>query len=414
MYLEKYNIYLCEDSSVFFDLTNLKIMHLNENNYHKLINGEYKLFDDYIKREYKNKDTSFDINIEALKINVSQICNLACEYCYAGDGEYHSKGLINMSTCERITYIINKCFPNIDSISFFGGEPTLNYEAMKYFCNKFPNFHFYMQTNGILLNDERTQLLINQYNINVTLSVDGTKNQHDKYRRTKDDKPTYDTIKKNLLDLNSEGIVIQNAQVTKTSPEYSNEYLAEQIYKDFNIKNILIKNVLNSNLLSEGIKEINVNNTILEQLKNIEENKGYFMAQDVKRILWPLLSKNSEEKYFCEAARKYLQIDINGDIYPCHLMLSRKNKIGSVFDDAQSIKEEVYKHAAKIHNKNKENSQNCQGCIARYNCINCLKYKNNDNHYENFCRVKQKNTVFVLEWFAKNLNKIEYFRKVGQ
>lgn len=101
-----------------------------------------------------------------------------------------------------------------------GGEPTLL--GLDYFRNvvalqkkhqpKGVRIENDLQTNGILLNDEWCAFL-KEHNFLVGLSIDGPRELHDKYRKTRSGKPTFDLVMKAVDKLQAHGVKF-NALVT--------------------------------------------------------------------------------------------------------------------------------------------------------------------------------------------------------
>ncbi|MDR1643962.1 MAG: 4Fe-4S cluster-binding domain-containing protein, partial [Clostridiales bacterium] len=62
-----------------------------------------------------------------LTLNVSNMCNMACRYCYAEGGTYHSpKRLMSKETARLAVDFFMRQRGKITDIKFFGGEPLLN------------------------------------------------------------------------------------------------------------------------------------------------------------------------------------------------------------------------------------------------------------------------------------------------
>ncbi|MGN0528274.1 MAG: radical SAM protein, partial [Eubacterium sp.] len=112
--------------------------------------------------EFKNRQSV----IKAICLHVAHGCNLNCEYCFAGKGEYGGadKGLMSYEVGKRaLDFLIENSGTRKNlEVDFFGGEPLLNWEVCKKLVqygreqekihNK--NFRFTLTTNGVLLNDE--------------------------------------------------------------------------------------------------------------------------------------------------------------------------------------------------------------------------------------------------------------------
>lgn len=147
-------------------------------------------------------------------LGITERCNLRCEYCcYSGQFEgwrTHGSGSISFETAQKAIHdhLCTKQPDNLCAISFYGGEPLLEFdllkdsvlyaerEALKF--NKKPTFT--ITTNGTLLNDEIMQFLV-EHEFLVMISLDGPKEVHDRYRvYTGNDhrKGSFDTVMKNI------------------------------------------------------------------------------------------------------------------------------------------------------------------------------------------------------------------------
>src|ERR1035441_3901732 len=71
-----------------------------------------------------------------LTLNVSNACNLACVYCYANGGDYGRQEKTRMERGLALKSIdtMYRNFAAIDSIMFFGGEPTLAMDIIEAVC----------------------------------------------------------------------------------------------------------------------------------------------------------------------------------------------------------------------------------------------------------------------------------------
>ena len=142
--------------------------------------------------------------IKALCLHVAHDCNLRCEYCFAGKGNYNGeRALMPIEIGKKaIDFLIKQSYGRRNlEVDFFGGEPTLNFdmikETVKYARsleekhNK--KFRFTVTTNGLLLDDDKIDF-INCEMHNVVLSIDGRKEVHDRIRRRVDGSGCYDSI----------------------------------------------------------------------------------------------------------------------------------------------------------------------------------------------------------------------------
>lgn len=173
-----------------------------------------------IKRSrYYNKFEPF-----VLFIKVDESCNLRCEFCYQ-----KAKKPFRLDTEEKF----KRCFQNLDAgidkflkytqtsdyeysqlcICFFGGEPTLNTEAINKICDHILNNYSLEErnkigltytTNGIIFDDKVKETLkkmksINQNYVGVMISTDNDKEVYDKNRHLIGKKESgFDIVQRNI------------------------------------------------------------------------------------------------------------------------------------------------------------------------------------------------------------------------
>lgn len=130
-------------------------------------------------------------------LKIASRCNLNCDYCYVynkGDESWRSRpSLMRESTFLAALYRIRRhCLksrqPNVRLI-FHGGEPCLvGPSRLSRWCGlarealgDITRVAFSIQTNGTLLDKEWIDVLL-AHRINVSLSVDGPKDVHDRSR----------------------------------------------------------------------------------------------------------------------------------------------------------------------------------------------------------------------------------------
>ncbi|MBO5485638.1 MAG: thioether cross-link-forming SCIFF peptide maturase, partial [Eubacterium sp.] len=142
--------------------------------------------------------------VKALCLHIAHDCNLACRYCFAGEGEY--KGDRSLMSYEVGKKALDFLVENSGSrrnleVDFFGGEPLLNFDVVKKLVaygreiekEKDKHFRFTLTTNGVLLNDDIIEFA-NEEMDNIVLSIDGRKEVHDHMRPFKNGTGSYDFI----------------------------------------------------------------------------------------------------------------------------------------------------------------------------------------------------------------------------
>ena len=161
-----------------------------------------KLFsDDEFKTIAENMKSRLLV-LKAICLHVAHDCNMNCQYCFAGEGEYcGTRGLMSFETAKNaIDFLVENSTGRRNlEVDFFGGEPLLNWEVCKKTVEyarsiedkKDKNFRFTLTTNGLLIDDDVIEFA-NREMSNVVLSLDGRKEINDRMRKMKNGLGTYD------------------------------------------------------------------------------------------------------------------------------------------------------------------------------------------------------------------------------
>jgi len=299
----------------------------------------------------RNKNT-----LERLVINVANMCNLDCVYCYAQGGDYGGpQEKMSSENGKRTFDKFFKMYDEIDLIQFFGGEPLINWPLISQLCkygwkladSKSKNRPvFSLITNGTILNSDIINM-IKEYDIKVTVSLDGPPQINEKLRITRQ-KITKNTISNNIKQLKKE-----TEQPTQVEGTYTHTHVEEKctvvdvmdyLFNEFGVGllhmpiNVLSSGIKNDpySLKKEDFETVQksyadaVSKTIYSLTNNtVDKVSALSSALD---IVTTLLNPNKKEsKYICPAGNGTIAVDSNGDIYPC-FMFYRFNEfnLGSV------------------------------------------------------------------------------------
>jgi len=129
---------------------------------------------------------------------ISKDCNLQCTYCYRAKGSIANAQLDHDLIKKVSDFILSDSTGN-KRVTFHGGEPLLHQDIMKRLIATFEGRGIMniLYTNGTLL--DRIDPWILQRVQCITVSIDGCKDIHDKYRG----KGTYDNIIGNVKRIRS-------------------------------------------------------------------------------------------------------------------------------------------------------------------------------------------------------------------
>lgn len=153
------------------------------------------------------------MKIDKIVVKIASRCNINCSYCYMynlGDTSYKlqpkfiSDKITHEFAKKLLSHLQNNKLQTVNII-IHGGEPLLM--KKKEFINFINHFSiiqekgidvlFSLQTNGILIDDEWCQLF-KKHNINIGISLDGSKQDNDTFRIDKKGNGTYDDVIKGL------------------------------------------------------------------------------------------------------------------------------------------------------------------------------------------------------------------------
>lgn len=143
-------------------------------------------------------------------LEVTQSCNLKCDYCnYSGtypQERRHTKVKMTRKIAVKcINFLASHCDDyegEFLSVGFYGGEPLLEYNLIQMVVNECKSVllrpvQFSITTNGTLLNQAVVKYLVDE-NISLQVSLDGSREIHDRYRKNAAGTGSFDRIINNL------------------------------------------------------------------------------------------------------------------------------------------------------------------------------------------------------------------------
>ena len=138
-------------------------------------------------------------HITALIKPASSLCNMECAYCFYKDTANHREQYSYGMMCHEVAdHLIQKTLlfakGGVVTYCFQGGEPLfVGVEFYRYFTKKVEELNqfgskiiYSLQTNGKNLSQEFCQLF-QQYSFLLGVSLDGTKEVHNRYRSSFDE-----------------------------------------------------------------------------------------------------------------------------------------------------------------------------------------------------------------------------------
>jgi uncharacterized protein len=385
-----------------------------------LVHKKYKTILDNFKidnsifnsNEYINEST---ISSTKMTLMIAQSCNLKCSYCYGSEGRFGTNGeFMTKETAEQaIRYLVKRAPENANYffITFFGGEPLLNYELMKHIMefakNNFPEkeFAYTFTTNATLFTQEIIDYL-KKNDISILISLDGSEKIHNTNRIFRNGKGSFARVMKSieLLKKNNMPFSIR----ATLSHEFFKYYEAIiEFFTAIGAFKIYIARLQNYNIDSLDF-DIDI-----EKLKK----DGYYVDIYAEKTKYRILNgenpkvvpftnalmrihEASSTLISCGAMNGSTAVACNGDLYPCHRFVGIKGfNFGNVYtgmdnDTLQTITNNMDKATVK-----------CNSCWCKYICQRgCMRNiaKNNSafvSYDDEYCQLERDSIENALETY---------------
>jgi len=245
-------------------------------------------------------------------INVTENCNLACKYCFTW-GKTKRKLPLEIGK-QAIDFMYEMKDPKADhyEISFWGGEPLLEFEMIKKLINyaekKFGSkVIFGGTTNGILLDEYKLKYL-RDHRAKMMISLDGTKEYHDKYRVFPDGRGSWDFINIPLILEIWPDARFRISLTKEMVPRFSD--ICIELYEKYKMDWLAFSPVYEHDFTDEDFRVLGHHFQRLREYLSRHPEKFCYHITDPGRGIW--------QDYPCGAGRTYIGIGVDGKIYPCH------------------------------------------------------------------------------------------------
>lgn len=340
------------------------------------------------------------MRLKGMILQLTQNCNLRCKYCVYSGGYYnrkHNNKRMDWETAKKaLEFFIKHSVERPEkTISFYGGEPLLEFPLMKKCIlwieetYKEQSVSFNFTTNATLLNEEIIKFL-DEHNIMLLISLDGPEQIHDQFRVFSDGgKGSFNAVMRTVRLLKEQFPEYYKNKVAFNTVFAASKFACveqfvsgETIFRDSSFLSSVVNDV-NKKEKNEITEEFTVeaNYTLflgllyrlgrigkVKQLKLLESvivEMGKIDKSVPKRLELP-------DKWHhggpCIPGVMRLFVDVDGNFYPCEKVAEtndnvRIGNLDSGFDYEKMV------DILNIENKTKEN---CQKCWAYQDCRLCI------------------------------------------
>lgn len=315
-------------------------------------------------------------NVDELHIEVSDSCNLNCNYCY-----FVEKNKITTPfPLENLDNILKEFFAKTTcdvTLVFHGGEPLMASAdwidnaceiAKKY---AFVNEHevcFHLQTNGTLLTDKHIEVL-KKHKFTVNVSLDGPREVHDAARGS------FNKTIHAIEALQKAGVF--NSVITVIGKHNYNRihdivelFISHGISKyHFNIGSIL--NDKKNLILSESEIFSFLKDSYVEFTNSYRDSCNWVLLGKLQRFVSKEIPPLACDSPICGAGIHKIHMKQNGDFYPCGSCVNtntgmKEFLLGNIMDTFSKKKYELF--LTNFHHLYFEHLNNCTYCESLTLC----------------------------------------------
>ena len=286
--------------------------------------------------------------VKALCLHIAHDCNLACKYCFAGEGEYQGdRSLMSYEVGKQaLDFLIQNSGNRRNlEVDFFGGEPLMNFDVVKKLVEygreqekiHDKHFRFTLTTNGLLIDDDVIEFA-NKEMDNVVLSIDGRKCVHDAMRPTRNGKGSYDIILpkfKKFADSRNQEKYYVRGTFTHNNLDFAEDvmHLADMGFEQISMEPVVSLPEEPYAITEDDIPAICAEYDRLAKLI-IERRKAgkwfNFFHFMIDLSGGPCVAKRLSG---CGSGTESLAVTPWGDLYPCHQFVGEDDfLLGTVFD----------------------------------------------------------------------------------
>ena len=325
-----------------------------------------------------------DFPLQTLVMNLTNQCNLSCQYCYEfGEDKVATPDgkpkFMDFDTARQsVDYLFtSSAGRRAIHITFFGGETLMNFPLLKqvvdYASEKAAEEHrsidFSLTTNATLLTPSIIAYL-SENRIGVTVSMDGAKESHDKFRVFANGRGSYDIIEPRVRALIKDHKTRPiTARVTMTSQAMDVLGTYKHLKHDLGFHEVGFAPVTTSPNRLYSIDEPGLD-SVLAQFHALAdeylehalrgEHHGFSNVSDTLAELHQGVSKSHP----CGAGLGLVGVGPSGDIAPCHRFVdSDAHTLGHISTGLDRDRVNDFLSRGHINTKT-----DCSRCWARPVC----------------------------------------------
>ena len=356
-------------------------------------------------------------------ISLTEECNFSCTYCFQHASSFleQPRGKMNSVIAEKISTVI-KNFPG-NRVHFFGGEPFLNFSILKRIVqNTSDCTKSFSATTNLSITNSQILEFIEEYEIELFVSIDGNRNSHNIGRKFKNGTNSFDIVHNNLKALLNM-ISKEKIKIFKTLTEenYMNFYEDFLFLSSFGIDvTVNIDRNIDYSKINHSVLKNNIYKILEALCKQKKSAKFWRLTDDI------LIYENfGNEKSFiypdnmCNNLNNFIMtFDHEGFMYLCHLLFGEQhiksennilelNTADSVYHyfineiNNRKVFSPIPKEAILQQILDKIKTNGCYDCFYKNHCIPLFyTFKKTTCFFERYLYHNNQNKTFQESFFC--------------
>lgn len=316
---------------------------------------------------------------QAISLNVSAGCNLACGYCYAGRGEFAGRQPRGMdwptarAAVDRLLGGANPSHPI--TVGFLGGEPFVNaaliHRVTEYAAaagsERSLDVRFSVTTNATLLRPA-DHALLRSYGFGVTVSIDGDRATHDRQRPQAGGRSSWDHALAGIAPLLADPVAAKiAARVTVTLGSAPLETMFDALctagFDDVGLSPLRSAPAAAGPIAGAAWADYLAQLTTLADRELARLRAGHPLRLSNLAVALRQIHRGACSPFPCGAGGGYFSVGADGDWYACHRAIGDDTfRLG----DANGIDEA--RREAFLRARHVDAQTDCAGCWARHLC----------------------------------------------
>ena len=325
----------------------------------------------------------FGLKPSAVYFNPTELCNFNCTYCYLPEKmRRNGKTMTVRELCDALEHLysyFHRTLPDDSKpqIIFHGSEPMMARESMFAGIEKFHDkFHFGVQTNASLLDDEAISFLTG-HNVGIGISLDAPEAAiANNLRKNWHGKGAFDSVVKIMDKL----VTYPAFNVITTATSMNVHTLPQMVdfYHDHGVKTVMFNPV---RCTREGGKKLKPhNNTMTEYFcKALERTYELYSKTNQKLVIANFanvlmgIAGPTGRRLMCDISpcgggRCFFALSALGGVFPCSEFIGfPEYHGGNLFQDDLDVILKT-KPFQEITTRTVENIEPCATCAIRHFC----------------------------------------------